>query len=153
MLVVVCAASLSLPLESGDESWNTYSPRDSSLSVMCTSHGYCSRAVFISLKIPDCAASIWGRQLIISCSRACTGKPPPDPLGGDHSIRPLQRARGVGEEGPAQPWHPQRSTSINMENWSSLVAGLLWWGGREGRTILTDHWPPMMWSSVVHGYK
>ena len=40
-------------------------------------------------------------------------------------------------------WHPHRSTLIEMEDWKSLVAGLLWWGGREGGAILTDLWPPI----------
>ena len=39
-------------------------------------------------------------------------------------------------------WHPQRSASIKIEEWKALVAGPLWWGGRERGAILTD-WPPM----------
>ena len=27
-------------------------------------------------------------------------------------------------------WYPQRSASTRIEDWKSLVAGLLWWGGR-----------------------
>ena len=40
-------------------------------------------------------------------------------------------------------WHPQRSASTEMEDWKSLVAGPLWYGGREGGAILTNLWPPM----------
>ena len=40
-------------------------------------------------------------------------------------------------------WHPQKSTSTEMEDWKSLVAGPLWWWGREGGAILTNLWPPM----------
>jgi len=32
---------------------------------------------------------------------------------------------------------------IKMEEWKSLVAGLPWWGGREGGAILTNLWLPM----------
>ena len=57
-------------------------------------------------------------------------------------------------------WHPQRSASTEMEDWKSLVAGLLWYGGREGEAILTDLWPPMtcilssawLWNSNVYSH-
>ena len=58
-------SSLSLAVTHGNESWTTNSPRDSSVSVgsnyscaMYTNHGYYSRAAFISLEAPDCAATI-----------------------------------------------------------------------------------------------
>jgi len=48
---------------------------------------------------------------------------------------------------PSRPytsrWHLQKSASTKMEEWKSLVAGPLSWGGREGGAILTDLWPPM----------
>ena len=31
------------------------------------------------------------------------GEPPPDPLGGDHSVGPWQRTVAVGEGGPVHP--------------------------------------------------
>ena len=37
-------------------------------------------------------------------------------------------------------WHLWKSASTKMEDWKSLVAGPLWWGGREGGAILTDLW-------------
>ena len=45
----------------------------------------------------------------VSCSRACTGEPPPDPLGGDHRTGPWQRTGAVGEGvavGEGGPAHP-----------------------------------------------
>ena len=39
----------------------------------------------------------------VSCSGACVGESPPDPLGGDHSAGPWQRTGAVGEGGPAHP--------------------------------------------------
>ena len=53
------------------------------------------------------------------------GESPSDPLGGDHSAGPWQRTRAVGEGGPAHPDDPQGSASTEMEEWKSLVAGLL----------------------------
>ena len=39
----------------------------------------------------------------VSCSGACVGESPSDPLGGDHSVGPWQRTGAVGEGGPAHP--------------------------------------------------
>ena len=50
-------------------------------------------------------------------------------------------------------WHPQRSASTGMKDWKSLVAWTTVMGGREGGAMFTNLWPPMTWSSVVHGYK
>ena len=73
----------------------------------------------------------------VGCSRACVGELRPDL----QEITVLQRTRAVGEG--TFRWHPQRSTSTEMEDWKSLVARLLWWRGREGGEFLTDLWPPM----------
>ena len=50
------------------------------------------------------------------------GESPPDP--GDYSAGPWQRAGAVSEGGPAHP-DETVSTSTEMEDWKSLVAGLL----------------------------
>ena len=39
----------------------------------------------------------------VSCSGACMGDPPPDPLGGDYSDGPQQKTGTVGEGGPVHP--------------------------------------------------
>ena len=39
----------------------------------------------------------------VSCRGAYVGESPPNPLGGDHSVGPLQRTGTVGEGGPAHP--------------------------------------------------
>ena len=68
------AQPLSPAVSRGNESQNTNRPRDSSVSVdgnyqyahSCTAHtsrGYYLRVAFISLRAPNCAATIGGRQL------------------------------------------------------------------------------------------
>ena len=80
----------------------------------------------------------WGLFLLPPASSSLS-----DPLGGNHNAGPWQRTGAVVKEALHIQWHPQRSASTGMEDWKSLVAGLLWCGGREGGAILTNFWPPM----------
>ena len=50
------------------------------------------------------------------------------------------RTGAVAEGGPAHPDDTLRGALQGVEEWKFLVAGLLWWGAREGGTILTDRW-------------
>ena len=106
----------------------------------------------LETRLPRC---LWeGDDGEVSCSGTCMGAPPPDPLG-DHHTGQWQRTGVVGEGGLTQlcRWHLWKSVSTEMEDWKSLVAGPLWWGGRgEEQSSPTFD---LQWrvSSVVHGYK
>jgi len=55
------------------------------------------------------------------------GKPPPDPLGIDHSAGPWQRTGAIGKGDPAHQDDTlgEFSASTEMEDCKFLVAGLL----------------------------
>ena len=52
----------------------------------------------------------------VSCSIACVGESPPDPLGGHHSAGPWQRTGAVCERVPAHTDDTLREASTEVEN-------------------------------------